>query len=120
MIRFVKIQTKIRTKTRFALFFSCLVVKENFSKLCRQKSIEFWYSPSGEEIEAGNEIDTIESDWPRKRSNIWLKSRFTKDYKEIYPSLTYRYLGDPRNWIEEYDDPQNEEFIAVSASAKFK
>ncbi|WP_147084212.1 hypothetical protein [Marinomonas aquiplantarum] len=70
------------------------------------------------ELEAGNEIDTAESEWPRKRSNIWLKQRFHNDYKELYPSLKYRYLGDPRNWIEEYDDPENEEFIAVSASAK--
>lgn len=73
-----------------------------------------------QELEAGNEIEAIESEWPRTRVNIWLKSRFKNDYRKIYPSLTYRYLGDPRNWIEEYDDPDNDEFLAVSASAELK
>ena len=52
-----------------------------------------------------------------KKGNIWLSKRFQRDYQEQYPNLKYSYLGDPKNWIEEYIDSELGLMVAVSAAA---
>lgn len=69
------------------------------------------------EISFGNSIAEISSVWPMKKANIWLSKRFQRGYQERYPNLKYSYLGDPKNWIEEYIDSELGLMVAVSASA---
>lgn len=69
------------------------------------------------EIAAGNFIQEISATWPMKRANVWLAKRFHTDYSTYFPTLRYRYLGDPKNWIEEYIDVERDLMVAVSASA---
>jgi len=71
------------------------------------------------ELHAGNSIQEVAAPWPMKQANVWLAQRFHKDYAADFPSLRYTYLGDPRNWIEEYVDVENQLMVAVSASAHF-
>ena len=69
------------------------------------------------ELTCGNSIAEISSAWPMKKANIWLSKRFQRDYQEQYPNLKYSYLGDPKNWIEEYIDSELGLMVAVSAAA---
>lgn len=69
------------------------------------------------EVAAGNVIMEISSKWPMKQANVWLARRFCESYESRYPTLRYRYLGDPKNWIEEYVDQERGLLVAVSASA---
>lgn len=69
------------------------------------------------ELSHGNSMVEISGGWPMKQANIWLSMRFRKNYQEQYPSLKYTYLGDPKNWIEEYIDAERGLMVAVSASA---
>ncbi len=69
------------------------------------------------EISAGNSITEISAPWPMKNANVWLAKRFHEDYTTRFPNLRYRYLGDPKNWIEEYIDVEGGFMVAVSASA---
>lgn len=71
------------------------------------------------ELKAGNSVQEVAAPWPMKQANVWLAQRFHKDYATDYPSLRYTYLGDPRNWIEEYADVENQIMVAVSGSARF-
>ncbi|TDR79730.1 hypothetical protein [Paludibacterium purpuratum] len=71
------------------------------------------------ELKAGNSVQEVAVPWPMKQANVWLAQRFHKDYAADYPSLRYTYLGDPRNWIEEYVDVENQIMVAVSGSARF-
>jgi len=71
------------------------------------------------ELKAGNFVQEVAASWPMKQANVWLAQRFHKDYAADYPSLRYTYLGDPRNWIEEYADVENQIMVAVSGSARF-
>jgi hypothetical protein len=70
-----------------------------------------------QEIAAGNVMVEISAPWPMKRANVWLAKRFHKDYAAQFPTLRYRYLGDPKNWIEEYIDAELQVMVAVSGSA---
>lgn len=70
-----------------------------------------------QEISSGNSIVEIAGGWPMKNANVWLAKRFHQDYTSLFPGLTYRYLGDPKNWIEEYVDAESGLMVAVSASA---
>lgn len=65
------------------------------------------------EILAGNVIDEISSTWPMSKVNIWFKNPLTDKYRKIYPQLKYSYLGDPRNWLEDYIDQENCAMIAA-------
>lgn len=69
------------------------------------------------ELSFGNSIVEISSVWPMEKANIWLSKRFRRGYQEQYPNLKYSYLGDPKNWIEEYIDSELGLMVAVSASA---
>jgi hypothetical protein len=69
------------------------------------------------EVAAGNFIQEISAPWPMKRANVWLAKRFHTDYAAHFPALRYRYLGDPKNWIEEYIDVERDLMVAVSGSA---
>ena len=66
------------------------------------------------EISAGNVVEEINSTWPMPRVNIWFKRPLTDKYKALYPKLDYSYLGDPRNWLEQYID------VAVGAMVAAK
>jgi hypothetical protein len=65
------------------------------------------------EIAAGNEMVEISSNWPMSEVNVWFKYPLTDKYKNSYPSLQYSYLGDPRNWLEEYMDNDNNAMVAA-------
>ena len=69
------------------------------------------------EISAGNSITEISAVWPMKNANIWLSQRFHDDYTIQFSNLHYKYLGDPKNWIEEYIDIEGGFMLAVSVSA---
>lgn len=69
------------------------------------------------ELAAGNTIHEIAAPWPMKRCNVWLAERFKADYAPEFPTLAYRWLGDPKNWIEEYVDAERGCMVAVSGSA---
>jgi hypothetical protein len=69
------------------------------------------------ELSCGNSMVEIAGGWPMEKANIWLSKRFHKNYQNQYPSLKYTYLGDPKNWIEEYIDIERGLMVAVSASA---
>ena len=56
------------------------------------------------EIAAGNEMIEISDSWPLPNVNVWLKRPITQKYTNKYPQLKYSYLGDPKNWLEEYVD----------------
>lgn len=65
------------------------------------------------EIAAGNEMVEISSKWPMPEVNVWFKNPLTDQYKKLYPSLQYNYLGDPKNWLEEYIDKDNGAMVAA-------
>lgn len=67
------------------------------------------------ELAAGNEMDEISDTWPYPRVNVWLKRPLTDKYLKKYPQLKYTYLGDPKNWREEYVD----ETIGGMVASKF-
>lgn len=67
-------------------------------------------------IAAGNEMVEIASGWPMPEVNVWLSKPLTDKYKEKYPGLKYTYLGDPKNWLEDYSDKENGAMVA----AKYK
>lgn len=56
------------------------------------------------EISAGNVLVEVSSSWPMPNVNVWLKEPLTRKYADKYPQLEYTYLGDPRNWLEQYID----------------
>lgn len=70
------------------------------------------------EIRQGNSVVEVSEGWPMKIANAWLAKRFHRDYKDMYPSLRYEYLGDPKNWIEDYIDVGNGLMVAVAAIAE--
>ena len=61
----------------------------------------------------------ISAGWPRKNVNVWLKNPITDRYVVSHPKLDYRYFGDPKTWLEEYVDAENEGMIAVKFSSHF-
>ncbi|MGP3790677.1 hypothetical protein [Pseudomonas sp. B392_1p] len=69
------------------------------------------------ELSCGNSVAEISSGWPMREANVWLSKRFHRSYQEQYPNLKYSYLGDPKNWIEEYIDSELGLMVAVSALA---
>lgn len=69
------------------------------------------------ELAAGNVITEITTPWPMKNCNVWLARRFHNNYGSEFPSIEYTYLGDPKNWIEQYIDKEHGSMVAVSASA---
>jgi hypothetical protein len=69
------------------------------------------------EISQGNSLVEVSAGWPMKNANVWLVKRFHSDYRHLYPSLRYEYLGDPKNWIEDYIDVEKGLMVAVSALA---
>jgi len=69
-----------------------------------------------QELAAGNHIVEIAGGWPLKNANIWLASRFHEDYRSQFPMVSYRYLGDPKVWVEEYVDEDRGLMIAVTAT----
>ncbi|MFO1385677.1 MAG: hypothetical protein U1F55_05740 [Chitinivorax sp.] len=70
------------------------------------------------ELKLGNSIQEMSMRWPMKQANVWLTKRFHGDYQSAYPNLRYTYLGDPKNWIEEYVDSEREILLAVCGSAR--
>jgi hypothetical protein len=56
------------------------------------------------ELSAGNSMVEISSGWPMPSVNVWLKDPLGEKYMADYPDLEYSYLGDPRNWLEQYVD----------------
>lgn len=70
------------------------------------------------ELAAGNTIAEIAAPWPMKHCNVWLAERFQADYAPEFPTLAYRWLGDPENWIEEYVDVERACMVAVGGSAR--
>lgn len=70
-----------------------------------------------QELAAGNHIVEIAGGWPLKKANVWLASRFHEDYRSRFPTMRYRYLGDPKVWMEEYVDAERGLMVAVSAAA---
>ncbi|MEC7608789.1 MAG: hypothetical protein VX964_01325 [Verrucomicrobiota bacterium] len=65
------------------------------------------------EMAAGNEILEISSKWPMPEVNVWFKNPLTDKYEKAYPSLQYSFLGDPKNWLEEYVDDVNGAMVAA-------
>lgn len=65
------------------------------------------------EIAAGNEMVEISSGWPMPQVNVWFRQPLTNKYKQLHPSLQYSYLGDPKNWLEEYVDKVNGAMVAA-------
>jgi hypothetical protein len=65
------------------------------------------------ELAAGNQIVEASDEWPTEKANIWLKNRFAKDYRPLYPSLKYSFVNDAHYWLDDYLDKDNQEFIAV-------
>lgn len=65
------------------------------------------------EIAAGNEMVEISSKWPMPEVNVWLKYPLTDKYTKTYPSLQYSYLGDPKNWLEDYIDRESGSMVAA-------
>lgn len=66
------------------------------------------------ELARGNSMTEISESWPMQQANVWLARRFHVDYRARFPSLKYRYLGDPRNWIEEYVNEELSLMVAVA------
>ncbi|AVA38163.1 hypothetical protein [Cupriavidus metallidurans] len=56
------------------------------------------------ELSTGNVIVEISSVWPMSNVNVWLRDPLGDKYVADYPKLKYSYIGDPRNWLEEYVD----------------
>jgi len=73
-----------------------------------------------QELSCGNSIVEIAGGWPMKRANVWLAKWFQQDYRSLFPELAYAYLGDPKSWIEHYQDVERGLMVAVSASAGVK
>ena len=69
------------------------------------------------ELAAGNVITEISAPWPMKNCNVWLAQRFHRSYSGEFTGIEYSYLGDPKNWIEQYIDKEHGSMVAVSASA---
>lgn len=69
------------------------------------------------ELSCGNSVVEISSGWPMREANVWLSKRFHRNYQEQYTNLKYTFLGDPKNWIEEYIDSELGLMVAVSAVA---
>jgi hypothetical protein len=67
------------------------------------------------EIASGNTLVEISSSWPMPSVNVWVKEPLTRKYVDKYPQLEYRFLGDPRHWLEEYIDRK----IGAMVAAKF-
>ena len=65
------------------------------------------------ELAAGNKIIGASDDWPTENANITLESKFSADYRPLYPNLTYMFDNDPHYWRDAYLDKENQEFIAV-------
>ena len=68
------------------------------------------------EVSAGNVMVEVSSCWPMPNVNVWLRDPLTRNYADRYPQLEYRYLGDPRNWLEEYIDRENGAMVAAKCS----
>jgi len=69
------------------------------------------------ELSLGNEIAEVAGGWPFSKANVWLKYRFKGKYDELN-TLNYHFLGDPKNWLEHYENKDIEAMVAVRASAK--
>jgi hypothetical protein len=65
------------------------------------------------EVSAGNVMVEVSSCWPMPNVNVWFRDPLTRNYADRYPQLEYRYLGDPRNWLEEYIDRENGAMVAA-------
>ncbi|AXF19051.1 hypothetical protein [Paraburkholderia caledonica] len=65
------------------------------------------------ELSSGNVIVEISSGWPMSNVNVWLKNPFGQKYATTFQSLEYTYLGDPRNWLEQYVDIETAAMVAA-------
>lgn len=72
-----------------------------------------------QDLALGNTIVEFSESWPLKGGNVWLAFGFQKDYSQEYPSLTYRFIGDPRQWLEEYADFDRGILIAVAGTGGY-
>lgn len=65
------------------------------------------------ELCIGNVMVEISSGWPMPNVNVWLKEPLGRIYAGDYPDLEYIYLGDPRQWLEQYIDTKTGAMIAA-------
>jgi len=55
----------------------------------------------------------ISSGWPMPSVNVWLRNPLGQKYTADFPDLEYAYLGDPRNWLEQYIDAKAGAMVAA-------
>ncbi|MFM0393025.1 hypothetical protein [Paraburkholderia phytofirmans] len=46
--------------------------------------------------------------------NVWLKEPLGRKYAADYPDLEYTYLGDARQWLEQYVDTKTGAMVAAT------
>ncbi|WP_206955456.1 hypothetical protein [Trinickia acidisoli] len=65
------------------------------------------------ELCIGNAMVEISSGWPMPNVNVWLKEPLGRKYAADYPDLEYTYLGDARQWLEQYVDTKTGAMVAA-------
>lgn len=65
------------------------------------------------ELCIGNAMVEISSGWPMPNVNVWLKEPLGQKYAADYPDLEYTYLGDARQWLEQYVDTKTGAMVAA-------
>ena len=65
------------------------------------------------ELCIGNAMVEISSGWPMPNVNVWLKEPLGRKYAADYPDLGYTYLGDARQWLEQYVDTKTGAMVAA-------
>lgn len=65
------------------------------------------------ELCIGNTMVEISSGWPMPNVNVWLKEPLGRKYAADYPDLEYTYLGDARQWLEQYVDTKTGAMVAA-------
>lgn len=65
------------------------------------------------ELSIGNAMVEISSGWPMPNVNVWLKEPLGRKYAADYPDVDYTYLGDARQWLEQYVDTKTGAMVAA-------